>query len=72
LIIKHRQVSEEIKLLRILNPRMELAEKDKQNYLNLEKGFEREIEFDALMENLQKERFILNDLLLEKTPLNFN
>ncbi|WP_246629314.1 nuclease-related domain-containing protein [Mesobacillus maritimus] len=71
MIIKHRQVSDELKLLRILNARMELAETDKQNYLNLEKGFEGEIKFDVLMENLQQERLILNDLLLEKNTTKF-
>ena len=71
LIIKHRQVPDELKLLRILSARMDLAETDKQNYLNLEKGFEGEIKFDALMENLQQERLILNDLLLEKNTTKF-
>jgi Nuclease-related domain len=71
LIVKPRQVSEELKLMCILNARMELAEKDKQNYLNLEKGFEGELKFDGLMENLQQERFILNDLLLEKNTTKF-
>ncbi|MGM0904789.1 MAG: hypothetical protein ACQEXB_27495 [Bacillota bacterium] len=52
MILKPRQVSDELKLMRILNARMELTEKDKQNYLNLEKGFEGELKFDALMKNL--------------------
>jgi hypothetical protein len=64
LILKPRQVSDELKLMRILNARMELEEKDKQNYLNLEKGYKGELIFDTLMENLIQERLILNDLLL--------
>jgi Nuclease-related domain len=71
LIVKPRQVSDELKIMRILNARMELTEKDKQNYLNLEKGFEGELKFDALMGNLQQERLILNDLLLEKNTTKF-
>lgn len=71
MILKPRQVSDELKLMRILNARMELSEKDKQNYLNLEKGFEGELRFDALMGNLQQERLILNDLLLEKNTTKF-
>jgi hypothetical protein len=71
LIVKPRQVSEELKILRILNARMELEEKEKQNYLNLEKGYKGELKFDALMANLQQERLILNDLLLEKNTTKF-
>jgi len=71
LILKPRQVSDELMLLRILNARMKLAEKDKQNYLNLEKGFEGELKFDALMANLQQERLILNDMLLERNTTKF-
>ncbi|WP_143522427.1 nuclease-related domain-containing protein, partial [Pseudomonas sp. 2822-17] len=43
---------------------MKLDEKEKFRYLNLEKGYEGELKFDALLENLQEERYILNDLLL--------
>ncbi|SEM34354.1 Nuclease-related domain-containing protein [Mesobacillus persicus] len=71
MIVKSRQVSGELKLMRILNARMELEDKDKQNYFNLEKGFEGELKFDALMTNLQQERLILNDLLLEKNTTKF-
>ena len=71
MIVKPRQVSDELKLMRILNARMELEEKDKQNYHNLEKGFEGELKFDGLMTNLQQERLILNDLLLEKNTTRF-
>jgi hypothetical protein len=44
---------------------MELSEKEKFHYLNLEKGFAGEVKFDQLIENLQEERYIINDLLLE-------
>jgi len=71
LIVKPRCISDELKLMRILNARMELEEKDKQNYLNLEKGLEGELKFDALMENLTHERLILNDLLLERNTTKF-
>lgn len=71
MIVKPRCISDELKLMRILNARMELEEKDKQNYLNLEKGFEGELKFDAWMENLTHERLILNDLLLERNTTKF-
>ncbi len=71
MIVKPRYASDELKLLRILNARMALQEKDKQNYLNLEKGLEGEVKFDSLMENLTHERLILNDLFLEKNKTKF-
>lgn len=64
MIKKPRQVPYELKVLRILNARMDLAEKDKLDLLNLEKGFEGELMFDSLTDKLQEERSILNDLLL--------
>jgi hypothetical protein len=62
---KPRSVSYELMVLRILNARIDLSEKDKLDLLNLEKGFEGELMFDSLTEKLQEERFILNDLLLK-------
>jgi hypothetical protein len=44
---------------------MELTEKEKFHYSNLEKGYEGEVKFDVLTQSLQEERFIINDLLLE-------
>ncbi|ADU32484.1 nuclease-related domain-containing protein [Evansella cellulosilytica] len=65
MILKKRFESDELLILRYLNRRIKLNEKDKFRYLNLEKGFEGEIKFDQLIENIQEERLILNDLLLE-------
>ncbi|WP_334313855.1 nuclease-related domain-containing protein [Aquibacillus salsiterrae] len=42
-----------------------MQEKERFHYLNLEKGYEGEVTFDLLIENLQPEMFIINDLLLE-------
>ena len=54
-----------LKILRFLNTRMNLTVKEKQYYLNLEKGFEGEVMFDTLTEELQSEcliiRFIARD-----------
>jgi hypothetical protein len=44
---------------------MELPEKDKQHYQSLQKGYEGEIMFDSLTENLQCECLLLNDLLFK-------
>jgi hypothetical protein len=65
MLFKARTESEELLVMRALNTRMELTEKDKQHYLNLEKGYEGEVKFDLMAENLQKERHTINDLLLE-------
>ncbi|NHC39322.1 NERD domain-containing protein [Bacillus sp. MM2020_1] len=62
---KPRIESNEIKILRSLNLRMNLESKQKQRYHNLVKGFEGEVMFDALTEKLQSPSLILNDLLLE-------
>ena len=51
-------------ILKSLNTRMDLPDKEKQHYLNLKKGYEGETQFDLLTEKLQCECYILNDLLL--------
>lgn len=65
MLLKGRRESNELLILRYLSTRMELTDKEKLHYLNLEKGYEGETKFDQLTENLQEERYIINDLLLE-------
>lgn len=65
MLLKGRTESIELMTLRYLNRRMVLSEKEKFYYINLEKGFEGEVKFDQLTENLDEERDIINDLLLE-------
>jgi len=65
MLLKKRTESSELLIMRYLNRRMKLSEKEKFRYLNLEKGYEGEVKFDQHTENLQGERFVLNDLLLE-------
>lgn len=65
MFLKIRSESDELMTLRALNTRMELTEKDRFHYLNLEKGYEGEVKFDRLAESLQEERYIINDLLLK-------
>ncbi|MEH7503559.1 nuclease-related domain-containing protein [Neobacillus drentensis] len=65
MLLKDRSESEELLALRCLNTRMEMTEKEKLRYLNLEKGFEGEVKFDLMAECLQEERYSINDLLLE-------
>ncbi|MBM7584460.1 hypothetical protein JOC86_000997 [Bacillus pakistanensis] len=62
---KSRSEPAELLILKTLNTRMNLANKDKQHYFNLKKGYEGEILFDSLTEKLQDECLILNDLLLK-------
>ncbi|WP_343076290.1 nuclease-related domain-containing protein [Pullulanibacillus sp. KACC 23026] len=42
-----------------------MSEKDKGYYINLERGYEGEVKFDELIEDLKEEHYIINDLLLE-------
>ncbi|WP_052352915.1 hypothetical protein [Neobacillus dielmonensis] len=62
--MKQRPVPKELKILRALKPRIVLPEKDRKRYVNLEKGYEGEVMFDARAEELATDRYILNDLLL--------
>ena len=61
----------EYKILQCIHPRMTLATKEKQNYLNLEKGWEGEQKFEVFLEHHLREGLILNDLLLEKNNTVF-
>lgn len=65
MLLKGRNESNELITMRYLNTRMDLTEKEKSHYLNLEKGYEGEMKFDQLIEGVQEERYIINDLLLE-------
>ena len=68
---KSRTESAELLILKSLNTRMNLSEKDKQHYFNLKKGYKGEILFDSLTEKLHCECFILNDLLLNLNNSTF-
>lgn len=68
---KSRMESSELLILRILNRRMSLPAEEHQNYVNLEKGFKGEVQFDALTESLQSPCLILNDLLLKVNKAKF-
>ena len=53
-----------LEIFESLNTRMNLLSQDKQNYINLKKGFEGEEMFDSLTEILDCDCYILNDLRL--------
>jgi hypothetical protein len=65
MFIKQRFMSKELKILTALNNRMDLPEKEKQQYWSQLKGFEGELQFDRLIATLEPENLILSDLLLE-------
>lgn len=65
MLLRGRSESDELLILRHLNTRMELSEKEKFHYLNLEKGYEGELKFDKMAECLQEDRHLIDDLLLE-------
>ncbi|WP_257348095.1 nuclease-related domain-containing protein [Pseudalkalibacillus decolorationis] len=62
---KARYEMKELIILRSLNTRIALTEKESSYYWNLEKGFQGEQKFDGLLETLSGNYLILNDLLLE-------
>jgi len=68
---KSRSEPVEVIILRLLNARMSLVEKDKQHFYNLVKGYEGEVMFDSLTEKLHCQSYILNDLLLESNGSKF-
>lgn len=72
-VIKPRYESEELKIFRILNRRMNLFAEEVQYYRLLEKGYEGELQFDAWMGSLADSEnwLILNDLLFESNHTTF-
>lgn len=66
MLLKKRTESDELLTMRCLDTRMQLTEKDKYRYANLERGYDGEVSFDELAKGyLQEERYVINDLLLE-------
>lgn len=71
MFLKNRCESEELRVLKALNSRMDLAEKEKQYYFNLKKGFEGEVMFDGHLKRIVIQSLILNDLLFEQNHSHF-
>lgn len=67
MIYKPRKKPQELRMLATFNPRWKV----KQHYINLEKGYEGEIHFDALIETLEIDALILHDLLLKLNSTTF-
>ncbi|MBB6444969.1 nuclease-related domain-containing protein [Bacillus benzoevorans] len=66
MIIQHCFEPLELKILRSLNERMELPDKEKHRLFSLNKGYKGEKIFETdWLKNLSCECFIINDLLLE-------
>ncbi|QVY63495.1 nuclease-related domain-containing protein [Cytobacillus gottheilii] len=61
----------ELRIHQHLNSRMELSEKEIQQYRNLEKGYEGEVVFSELLEPLGENGTLLFDLLLEQNQTLF-
>jgi hypothetical protein len=68
---KSRKEKDELIILRSLNARLLLSEEEKKTLYRLEKGYEGEVMFDLLTEQLPDEKLILNDLLLEVNGTKF-
>lgn len=67
----NRTESKKLMIYRILNNRKELSANDVSYYLNLEKGFEGEMKYDAWIERFSEGWLILNDLLFEYNRSEF-
>ena len=68
---KPRKEKDELLILRSLNARMSLSVEEKKTLYRLEKGYEGEVMFDLLTEQLPEGKLILNDLLLEVNGTKF-
>ncbi|WP_213368698.1 nuclease-related domain-containing protein [Mesobacillus boroniphilus] len=68
---KNRYESEELRILKALNKRMDLPDKEKQYFSNLQKGFEGELMFDGYLQRIVIQSYILNDLLFEHNHSHF-
>lgn len=71
LIYKSRVQSPLLALYHALHTRMALSRSDQQTYLNLKKGFEGELLFDAILQKLQCDYLLLADLLLKVNNQTF-
>ncbi|WP_226647495.1 nuclease-related domain-containing protein [Mesobacillus subterraneus] len=65
MILKTRYEPDELKIMNLLEPRMNFTEKEKQRHYRLRKGYEGEVEYDRWMKSLEIQNLTLNDLLLE-------
>lgn len=65
MIEKERTESNQLLQLRCLNTRGSLTEKERQYYLNLEKGYEGEVLFDERIKDFSEDWRFLNDVMLE-------
>ncbi|MBS4212252.1 nuclease-related domain-containing protein [Neobacillus rhizophilus] len=68
---KSRQETEELLILRALNLRMKLSDKDRRKYYALEKGYQGEVMFDVLTEGLKNNCIVLNGLLFKLKEKHF-
>ncbi|WP_409271312.1 NERD domain-containing protein [Neobacillus sp. SCS-31] len=71
MLYKPRTEPGELTVLRMLDIRSALAEKDANYYANKKKGFEGELMFDEWTGRLQSECLVLNDLLFEFNNTTF-
>ncbi|WP_160722447.1 nuclease-related domain-containing protein [Bacillus sp. USDA818B3_A] len=65
MIFKERSEPLELKILRSLDRRVGLEEKEVINLQNLSKGYEGEVMFDRMTKELECPNYLLNDLFLE-------
>jgi DNA-directed RNA polymerase subunit RPC12/RpoP len=65
IIIRTRKKSKELLIQESLNVRMKLSTKEESQYLYNKKGYEGEVQFDILLEQLNIDCLVLNDLLFE-------
>ncbi|MGV2942307.1 nuclease-related domain-containing protein [Mesobacillus sp. LC4] len=71
MILKTRYEPDELKIMNLLEPRMNFTEKEKQRHYRLRKGYEGEVKYDLWMKSIEIQNLTLNDLLLEASSTTF-
>lgn len=71
MLLKARTESEELRQYRFLEPRMDFDLTEKQQLINLEKGYAGELEFDRRVSEIGCNFLTINDVLLEKQGTYF-
>lgn len=71
MLLKARTESEELRQYRFLEPRINFDMTEKQQLINLEKGYAGELEFDRRVDEIGCNFLTINDVLLEKQGTYF-
>ncbi|UOQ83654.1 nuclease-related domain-containing protein [Gracilibacillus salinarum] len=71
MIVKERQMPNELVMLELLSRRKKLSSEEFKRYQNLSRGFEGELQFDSIVRNYGNNLTVINDLRLKNNNKNF-